>query len=196
MEEFLTIFVRRCRNGRMIFWARNIEWLPTTFVLIIRFHLERYDEDAGRYVQHIFMEKRISLVQSFHTEVWKLFKKQLKNVRHSLLANFDKELGEVMWKEEFASLVSEAQVKYESHFREAAKKIVIDQAEWEWNDELKELRNGMTEKVKVRERDRAVHQARERERVAQEALERERARQQDNGISPAEIALGLLLFLL
>lgn len=151
---------------------------------MISLYLGRYDKDGARYVQHVFVEKRISLIQSFHMEVAKLFDKQLKNVRHSLLTDFDQELESVMGREdeEFASFVSEAQARYENRFREAVKKVVIDGAQWEWKDQLEELRKGMTEKVK----------ARERERVAQRTHRPDPDDDDDDSISLGEVVLGVL----
>jgi hypothetical protein len=91
-------------------------------------------------------------------EVWKVFDKQLKNLRRSLLDQFNTDLEDAiaMDEAEFTTFVSDALSKYGRHFEEAAKKFALDETEWEWTAELQELQNALEDVVRARKRDRAT----------------------------------------
>jgi hypothetical protein len=104
------------------------------------------------------MEKRAALIHSFHNEVSKLFERQLKNHRLSLLASFDKVLEEAVAKEdpEFIAISSDTKHRFEEDFTTAARNIVIDGAKWDWEREFEELQSGMVDRIKACERERSA----------------------------------------
>ncbi|KAJ6568689.1 root hair defective 3 GTP-binding protein-domain-containing protein, partial [Mycena capillaripes] len=120
--------------------------------------LAHYDEDARRYAQSVYAEKRAALIHSFHDEVSKLFGRQLKNHRISLLASFDKVMEEAITKEdpEFIAISSDTKHRFEEDFTTAARNTVIDGAKWDWEREFEELQSGMVDRIKACERERSA----------------------------------------
>ncbi|KAF8960227.1 root hair defective 3 GTP-binding protein-domain-containing protein [Flammula alnicola] len=118
--------------------------------------LARYDENARRYAQSVYVEKRATLIHSFHNEVSKLFGGQLRNLRLSLLAAFDKVLEEAIAREdpEFIAISSNTKHGYEEDFTTAARNTALDGAKWDWENEFEELQSGMVDRIKACERER------------------------------------------
>lgn len=90
------------------------------------------------------METRNALIDSYHNEVLKLFKRQLKNLHLLLLSSFDEVLKDTITKDdsEFSSFTSNKRQEHEMDFLGAAKKTAIDDANWGWEDEFQELKSG------------------------------------------------------
>ena len=91
------------------------------------------------------------MIDSYHSEAYKLFTSQSRNIRNSLLASFDVVLEDAASTEdpEFDATISEARNRYEGEFASAALTTAIHDANWDWEDVFKELQSGLSQKIKT-----------------------------------------------
>lgn len=115
-----------------------------------------YDEEARRYIQSVYTEKRQALIDSYHNEALGLFTIQLRNLRISLLTAFDLVLEGAASKEdpEFDAITSEARSRSEAEFTSAAMRTAIDSANWDWEYALKELKSGLSQRIQASDSER------------------------------------------
>ncbi|KDR70834.1 hypothetical protein GALMADRAFT_75720 [Galerina marginata CBS 339.88] len=115
-----------------------------------------YDEEARRYLQSANTEKRYTLVDSCHSEAYKLFTSQLRNLRNSILASFDVVLEDAASKEdsEFDAITSEAKNRHEDAFALVATTTAIEDANWDWQDAFKELNSDLSHRIRASNKER------------------------------------------
>ena len=89
------------------------------------------------------------MIDSYHTEISKLFLGQLRNLRLSLLAAFDEVLEDAMNKDDFgfSTIVSSKMHGYEEDFITAARNTAIADANWDWAYEVQDLKSGLAARL-------------------------------------------------
>lgn len=117
------------------------------------FDSERYDRDASSCHQSVYQRKRALLLDAFESTCSPLFAGQLKNLHQTCLAIFESEITDITGSCEFdfTSFVDTASIRCEDRFKASAEEAWVEGAEWNWIDELEQLKqdvNNTTERVR------------------------------------------------
>ncbi|KAF8160733.1 RHD3/Sey1 [Crassisporium funariophilum] len=104
--------------------------------------LARYDRDGSRYHKAVYSRKRADLVATLDATLSPLFLGQLKNLHKSCLVAFKKEMLDGLRGEgySFAGVVANARKRCEDTFTTGAKEALVDDTDWNWEEELELLK--------------------------------------------------------
>lgn len=101
-----------------------------------------YDREGSRYHQGVYARKRDGLIASLVLILSPLFLGQIKNLRKVCLAQFQEALRARLQgtNYDFGITVAEERSKWEDDFEKSVQKILIESADWAWENELESLR--------------------------------------------------------
>ncbi|KAF8904401.1 protein SEY1 [Gymnopilus junonius] len=104
--------------------------------------INRYERDASRYHKGVYLRKRADLIATMNATLSPLFLGQLKNLHKSCLVAFKKEMLDGLRGEQynFADVVSKARETCERTFTVGAKEAVVEDTDWNWEEELQLLK--------------------------------------------------------
>ncbi|KAF6761240.1 protein SEY1 [Ephemerocybe angulata] len=125
--------------------------------------LTRYDRDASRYHKGVYTRKRGDLISVIDSTLSPLFLGQLKNAHKSCLVTFKKELLDGLKGDDysFGDVVTKATKNCEETFTSVAKEALIEDTDWNWEDELeviKEETRGIADQCRKDETKKMVNQ--------------------------------------
>ncbi|GHJ84624.1 hypothetical protein NliqN6_1026 [Naganishia liquefaciens] len=105
--------------------------------------LSKFDKDASRYHQGVYGRKRLDLIKAIDIALSPLFIGQLKNMHKRCVAKFRSELLNGLKGEghDFGALVQEIGSRVEKEFVAGAQEIQLKDTDWQFEDELKLLRD-------------------------------------------------------
>ncbi|KAF5317227.1 hypothetical protein D9611_003847 [Ephemerocybe angulata] len=125
--------------------------------------LTRYDRDASRYHKGVYTRKRGDLISVIDSTLSPLFLGQLKNAHKSCLVTFKKELLDGLKGDDysFGDVVTKATKNCEETFTSVAKEALIEDTDWNWEEELeviKEETRGIADQCRKDETKKMINQ--------------------------------------
>lgn len=103
--------------------------------------LTKYDREASRYHQQVYMRKRGELVDAMNATFSTLFLGQLKNLHRACLIEFEQQVVKGMKgaKYNFGDVVSNTRKRCQEKFTNIAEEASIKGMDWNWRIELESL---------------------------------------------------------
>ncbi|CAH7668864.1 RHD3/Sey1 [Phakopsora pachyrhizi] len=111
--------------------------------------LASFDLAASRYNQGVYQRKRLDFLNKMNATLSPIVTVQLKNLSKVILKNFQEELIKQLKNEargsarDFGELVNDIKTESEEEFQTAAKLLLLEDTDWNYDEELAQLREDM-----------------------------------------------------